>query len=42
MTKLIVDVSDELMKAVKHKAIDFSNGTLKSYVTAVLEKAVKE
>ncbi len=43
MAKLIIDIPDELHKAIKHKAIEFSqNGSLKNYVVDVLQKAAKE
>ncbi len=36
--KLIVDLDDELMKQLKHEAIDFSKrGTLKEYVISIFK-----
>ena len=36
MTKLIVDIADELHKEIKHNAIDL-DVTLKDYVITILE-----
>ncbi len=34
--KLIVDIPDELMKQLKHEAIDYSkSGTLKEYIMQI-------
>ncbi len=38
--KLIVDVPEELLKAIKHRAID-SNVTVKEWVNVILAKEIK-